>query len=145
MKFYVVFDTNVIVSSLLSKNLESPTVRVVDMISEGQIIPVFSQEILDEYTDVLLRPKFPFSVQTVERLMKIFLQFGQKIEPAETDEPFLRDSDDRVFYEVVMAKRNDVAENESAYLVSGNLKHYPIKTFIVTPAEMLDIINKRLA
>ena len=30
--------------------------------------------------------------------------------------------------------------DENAYLVTGNLKHFPHKTFIVTPAEMLQIV-----
>ena len=41
------------------------------------------------------------------------------------------------FYEVAMEKRED-----DAYLVTGNQKHYPIREFIVTPAEMLEIIEK---
>ena len=63
---------------------------------------------------------------------------------AEYDEVFpqpsgeiLIDMDDLVFYEVAMEKRDD-----DAYLVTGNQKHYPIKDFIVTPAEMMDIIDK---
>ena len=49
----------------------------------------------------------------------------------------LIDMDDLVFYEVVMEKRED-----DAYLVTGNQKHYPIRDFIVTPAEMLEILRK---
>ena len=45
--------------------------------------------------------------------------------------------DDLVFYEVAMEKRDD-----DAYLVTGNQKHYPIRDFIVTPAEMMEIIEK---
>ena len=45
--------------------------------------------------------------------------------------------DDLVFYEVAMKKRND-----NSYLVTGNQKHYPIKDFIVTPSEMIEILNK---
>lgn len=45
--------------------------------------------------------------------------------------------DDLVFYEVAMEKRDS-----GAYLVTGNQKHYPIKDFIVTPAEMMEILNK---
>jgi hypothetical protein len=48
----------------------------------------------------------------------------------------LIDMDDLVFYEVAMEKRTD-----NAYLVTGNQKHYPIKDFIVTPAEMLEILQ----
>ena len=48
----------------------------------------------------------------------------------------LPDPKDRVFYEVVFEKR----KTEDAYLVTGNLKHFPVETFIVTPREMLDIV-----
>jgi hypothetical protein len=33
-------------------------------------------------------------------------------------------------------------KGEAAYLVTGNIKHFPEKPFIVTPREMLDIILK---
>ena len=36
-----------------------------------------------------------------------------------------------------MEKRED-----DAYLVTGNQKHYPVKDFIVTPAELMAIIEK---
>lgn len=45
-------------------------------------------------------------------------------------------TDDLVFYEVAMEKRDD-----NAYLVTGNRKHYPVRDFIVTPAEMMEILN----
>jgi len=141
MKYYVVFDTKVIISSLISRNPEAPTVKVVDMIAEGVITPVFNQDILDGYRDVLHRPKFSLSDDTIANLLKVFLQYGFCIDPMGTDEPFLRDSDDKVFYEVVMAKREELSEDEDAYLVSGNLKHFPIRPFIVTPAEMIAIVE----
>lgn len=49
----------------------------------------------------------------------------------------LTDMDDLIFYEVTMQKRND-----GAYLVTGNQKHYPIRDFIVTPSEMVEILDK---
>ena len=49
----------------------------------------------------------------------------------------LIDMDDLIFYEVAMEKRED-----GAYLVTGNQKHFPVKDFIVTPAEMMQIINE---
>lgn len=48
----------------------------------------------------------------------------------------LVDMEDLVFFEVAMEKRED-----DAYLVTGNQKHYPIRDFIVTPAEMMEIID----
>ena len=41
------------------------------------------------------------------------------------------------FYAVLMEKRKE----EEAYLVTGNIKHFPVKTYVVTPREMLDIIH----
>ena len=40
--------------------------------------------------------------------------------------------------EVVMEKR----KKDDAFLVTGNIRHFPEKPFIVTPREMLDIILK---
>jgi len=48
----------------------------------------------------------------------------------------LPDPKDREFFEIVMEER----KNENAYLITGNLKHFPAEPFIVTPRQMLDII-----
>lgn len=48
------------------------------------------------------------------------------------------DPDDIVFYAVTMEKRQD----GEAYLVTGNKKHFPSEPFVVTPREMLDIIEQ---
>ena len=45
--------------------------------------------------------------------------------------------DTNVFISALLSKRDD-----EAYLVTGNQKHYPIRHFIVTPAEMMEIIEK---
>ena len=37
-----------------------------------------------------------------------------------------------------MSARNTM----DAYLVTGNMKHYPIRNYIVTPKEMIEIIEK---
>ena len=41
-----------------------------------------------------------------------------------------------MFYEVVMEER----KLEDAYLVTGNIRHFPVKPFVVTPRQMIDII-----
>ena len=45
--------------------------------------------------------------------------------------------DDRIFYEVAMARRDD-----GAYLVTGNKRHYPEKHYVVMPAEMIQILTE---
>ena len=56
-----------------------------------------------------------------------------------TTNELLPDPKDLVFYEVCMAKRE-----EDSMLVTGNMKHFPAKPFIVTPNELLEIISNIL-
>ena len=134
MRVYAVIDTNVLVSSLLTKNPNSPTAKVVDAVASGDIIPLYSKSILEEYHDVLNRPKFPFTEKSTRRLIDMFCDVGVPVDPKPTGET-LPDMDDLVFYEVVMEKRD-----ENAYLVTGNIKHFPARHYIVTPAEMMEIL-----
>ena len=136
MKYYAVFDTNVLVSSLLTKNRDSATAKVVDAIASGDLIPLYSQDVIDEYNEVLRRKKFSFSESKVTRLLTLVSQYGMEVTPKPTGE-ILVDMDDVVFYEIVMEKRDD-----DAYLITGNIRHFPERDFIVTPAEMMDILNK---
>ncbi len=135
MSYYAVLDTNVLISSLLTRNKDAATARVIYAIISGDIIPLYSKEIVEEYTEVLHRAKFPFSEESVQGVLEVIRQFGVSVDPSPTGE-ILVDPDDLVFYEVVMEKRD-----EDAYLVTGNIKHFPRKDFIVTPAEMMAIID----
>lgn len=135
MKTYAVIDTNVLVSSLLTKRQDSPTSRVIDAVASGDIVPLYSDEILSEYEEVLRRPKFPFSTKAVRGLINMVRELGIRVEPSPTGE-VLPDMDDLVFYEVVMERRDD-----GAYLVTGNLRHFPKRSYIVTPAEMMEIVD----
>ena len=135
MKYYAVFDTNVLISALLSKNEASATVKVLDAVFEGRIIPFYHQDILAEYEEVLHREKFHLQDKTIQLVLNAFIQYGIEVFPQPTGEVFI-DMDDLVFYEVAMEKREN-----NAYLVTGNQKHYPFKDFIVTPAEMIKIME----
>lgn len=50
---YAVIDTNVLVSALLSSHDDAATVQVVGKLFSGEVIPLFSNEILKEYNEVL--------------------------------------------------------------------------------------------
>lgn len=136
MRYYAVFDTNVIVSSLLTKNPDSATALVLNAVADGEIVPLYNQEILDEYDDVLHRAKFNFKNASIRAVLSIIRQFGLEVSPSPTGE-ILPDMDDLVFYEVVMEKRSD----DDAYLITGNLRHFPEREFIVTPSEMMEILR----
>lgn len=135
MTYYAVIDTNVLLSALLSKKEGSATVKVLDAVFDGKIIPLYHQDILTEYNEVLHREKFHLREELIRTILGAFRQYGVEVFPQPTG-AVLIDMDDLVFYEVAMEKRED-----DAYLVTGNQKHYPFKDFIVTPAEMMKIIE----
>lgn len=137
MKCYAVIDTNVLVSSLLSKTETSATFQIMLHLISGNIIPVYSNEIMAEYREVLSRKKFKFPVEHIEYLLSVIEKFGILTTPTSTDVVLL-DMKDLPFYEVVMEKRSD-----NAYLVTGNLKHFPNEPFIITARQMLDIIENQ--
>lgn len=134
MTIYAVIDTNVLVSALLAARSDSPTVLIRDYILEGSIIPMYNEEILMEYKAVLSRPKFGFPSILVEDMISSIVQAGISSERVETEDSFI-DLKDVVFYEVALS-------HESSYLVTGNIKHFPKSPIVVTPAEMLAIMNK---
>jgi putative PIN family toxin of toxin-antitoxin system len=136
MVYYAVIDTNVFVSALITKNRNSATAKVVDAVLDGKIIPLYHVDIISEYEEVLHRSKFNFHDEDIQLIINAVKYYGVEVFPQPTGE-ILIDMDDVVFYEVAMEKRND-----NAYLVTGNQKHYPIKDFIVTPTEMVEIMNK---
>lgn len=133
MNYYAVLDTNVLVSALL--NEFSVPGLILRKIADETIIPLYHPDILEEYADVLQRPKFSFSVQQVNSLINAITQRGISVEPSQRDFP-IPDPDDAVFYAVVMEKRSE----RDAYLITGNIRHFPKEPFVVTPREMLTII-----
>ncbi|MGN1333690.1 MAG: putative toxin-antitoxin system toxin component, PIN family [Anaerovoracaceae bacterium] len=133
MRYYAVIDTNVLVSAMLKWN--SVPGNVMELVFDGPIIPVYNPEILKEYREVLSRPKFHLTKEIIDDVLENFEDKGISVE-AETIDIVLPDPKDRVFYEVVLEER----KTEEAYLVTGNIKHFPVETFIVTARKMLEII-----
>ena len=131
---YAVIDTNVVVSALLSIDSNSNPAIVLRAVLQGRIIPVFNEEILDEYTDVLLRNKFHFDKSNINIIISHIKRIGLKAERVKILDEIFPDTKDIVFYEVAMSK-------DDTYLVTGNTKHFPKKPFVVTPAEMVEILN----
>ena len=135
MKCYAVIDTNVLVSALLAKHENSATVKVVNHLFDGTVIPVFSESILAEYGDVLRREKFGFDPELVDTFLAELRKCGKQLQVTETG-VILPDEKDVPFYEVVLESGTD-----DTYLVTGNIKHFPVRSFIVSPAEMVEILG----
>ena len=134
MRYYVVIDTNVLVSALLKPDSFPGT--VLSLVMSDTIKPVVNTEITAEYKNVLHRSKFPFKTETVDTVLR-YLEYKALFIDPERINIYMPDIKDKVFYEVTMEKR----KTDDAYLVTGNIKHFPAEYFIVTPKELIEMIG----
>lgn len=135
MKYYAVIDTNVLVAALFSKKKDAATVKVVDAILRRQVIHLYHHLDTAGIYWSSASEKFHFSNENIETLILFIQQFGIEVFPRPTGE-ILIDMDDLIFYEVAVEM-----QMKNAFLVTGNLKHYPSEHFIITPAQMIELLN----
>ena len=132
---YAVIDTNVLVSALLTHNLGVATATVLDSIAKGDITCVYNEDILMEYREVLHRPKFKFPERKIDSLLTFITQKGIHSDRVPFDGA-MPDEKDRPFYEVSLSV-------EDSFLVTGNLKHFPVTPKVVTPSQFIAILEER--
>lgn len=135
-KICVVLDTNVLVAALITSNLQSPTAQIISFLYKGILKPLYNDKIIEEYQDVLNRKHFNFDKNIVEELINTIKDLGLNIKDTVKNNEIFQDPDDVVFYEVRMSV-------DDSYLVTGNLKHFPKKPFVVTPFEMVEILKEK--
>lgn len=58
MKIYAVYDTNILVSAMISKRSDTAVVLATEVLLSGEVTPLYNDEIIKEYSDVLHRGKF---------------------------------------------------------------------------------------
>jgi len=131
---YAVIDTNVIVSAYITKNLSASTSKVWAAVLQGKITPVYSDEIIDEYSEVLHRKKFGIPENLIKWAIDRIIMNGIHGDRVPSTEYF-PDPKDVVFYEVAISKDDNC-------LVTGNKKHFPNNPIVVTPAEMVEILKR---
>lgn len=129
MSLFVVFDTNVLVSAMLSHNITSSTVKIVNALYGGWFVPLYNDEILSEYREVLHREKFSFSKAEIENILEAVVKTGVQVPRTHCDEHF-PDPKDVMFFETALSV-------DGAFVVTGNLKHFPKSPIVVTPAELM--------
>ncbi len=136
MHYYAVIDTNVLVSAMLKYH--SVPWQIANEALLGDIVPLLSDEIIAEYREVLAREKFNFNQEAVDILMDGIIERGIFIDALPVEE-VVPDPKDVVFYCVAIQGQQRFYDS---YLVTGNIKHFPVKTFVVTPKEMLAIMHR---
>lgn len=127
-----VFDTNVVISGLLSPNGSNG--RVLDAMVEGLCHPVVTDRILAEYEEVLCRPKFRFPMSKIHLLLDAIRTnavYALYVPVIQADN--LPDPDDLIFLEAAISLQVPI--------VTGNIKHFPRKAVgpihICSPAAFL--------
>lgn len=134
MLFYAVIDTNVVVASLLTRRHDSPTVRIMDAVYSGTVVPLLDDEMAAEYREVLRRKKFGFDQAKCDFIVSLVIDLGISLDRMRFDCE-MPDEKDRVFFEIALAGR-DVYDSR---LVTGNQKHYPKADFVVNPAQFCEL------
>ena len=124
----VVIDTNVLVSALWSA--DGKPADILGMIPAEKIQPYLNHAILTEYRTVLIRPKFRFSGMITQQILALFNEYAITIS-APTAPIKTKDPADQVFY--------DVACSADAWLITGNMKHFPPDKRVVSPAQFLEL------
>jgi putative PIN family toxin of toxin-antitoxin system len=139
----VVVDTNVVVSGLLTSDEKAPTARILDAMLSGRLVFLLSGALIEEYLEVLQRPKIrqrhgldDESLQTL--LVEITLN-GLVRQPAPWHDPPPHLSSD--------GDPNDLhlwsllRTHPDAVLVTGDLPLFqvaPVGRVVLTPRQFLD-------
>ena len=129
-----VIDTNILVSALLTPTGNSA--EVFNYVMNGIVNICYDSRVIAEYSEVLLWPKFNFDEKTVKQVIDYIIYSGVSIIPVPIMDAF-EDENDKVFYEV--------STTAKAYLVTGNVRHFPKKHMVLTPKEFLNVVNNYLA
>lgn len=123
----VVLDTNVLISALI--NPEGVPAQVLNLVVNGKLVLLYDNRIIKEYTDVLSRKKFGFSLELILPLIDFIQNDGIFITAEPQKKQFIY-KDDKKFYELALT-------GNASYLITGNKKHFPKDSIIVSPADFV--------
>lgn len=134
-----VFDTNVVVSALLSSGGHAVWLR--DAWAGGAIVPVVSRDTLQELVRVLAYPKFRLNRDDRNELLGDYIPYTQLTEISEQHAtPRCRDPHDQIFVDLAVSAR-------AAALVSGDRHLHELGPFldmpVWSPAELREEWHRR--
>ncbi len=121
----LIIDTNIIISALLSP--DGMAFRFLSEVLDGKYTVFISEEVYEEYDEVLHRDKFGFDEEIISYILEWFRSNAVWVEVTRSSF-FVPDEKDRIFY--------DIAKCCKARLVTGNNKHYPVDELVTSLWEM---------
>jgi len=134
----VVYDTNVVVSGLLSSR--GIPALLLDLVFNERVSLILSEEIFNEYVEVLGRPKFNLPKRQRSSVLRRLSNLAEWVETIQRIS-VAKDPDDNIILECAVAGRAN-------YLVTGNLRHFPKsirQTTVVKPRQFLEIYLRSIA
>ncbi len=130
-----VFDTNVLVSALIS-TMGNPAL-LLDRAGKSYMLFI-SKDILTELEDVISRDKFGFTEEEVNTIIEAIISFSEVINPGIKLDVIESDPDDNKILECAVACG-------ASYIVSGDRHLLELKKYgkikIITPKTALDLIR----
>lgn len=130
----IVLDTNLWISFLITKKL-----HLLDKLIETKKVKlIFSNELLEEFIDVVNRPKFKkyFTKSDIIKILEYFDQYG-KLVSVHSDIKICRDEKDNFLLNLsIDAKADYLITGDSDLLVLKNIKKTKIITFTEFIKEM---------
>ena len=137
IKAFVVIDTNVLVSAMYSN--ASPPTAILEMIESGNIIPIFDKRMLKEYYNVFKYDKFKNIItdEMLRNTIYTIVNNGICINDVKETKTQMKDLYDIPFFEV-----KESSQEFESMLVTGNIKHFPKDNCIVTPKELIVILQQ---
>lgn len=134
----IVLDTNVVVSGLLNPH-GKPGI-ILQMVVSRAVTICYDARIIDEYREVLLRPKFPISEAEVDAILEHLKATGHLVATSPLPQK-LPDPDGEPFLEAALS-------GSAEYLVTGNVRHYPEDrrrgVRVVSPVEFVELYRSSL-
>lgn len=134
-KISIILDTNVLISSFFGGH----PAKIIELIFDEKIDLYYSIEIIQEYREVLFRPKFN---QRSKRKRQIFLnaiiESEILIEPDHNFSVISQDPADNKFFECGISALAD-------YMITGNIHHFNFSFYeqlkIVSPSEFIKFFD----
>jgi uncharacterized protein len=136
--FRAVIDTNVLVSALISSSGNEALLLLA--VNHGLVKPYFSDQMLEEYAEVLARPKFSFSANEIAAVLDLFHCHGEHVRIVTTSGISPDPKDDSFLWCALQAQAD--------FLVTGNKRDFPQEhlrsTQVVSAGELLDLVTINL-
>jgi predicted nucleic acid-binding protein len=90
------------------------------------IVVYYADEIITEYKNVLSRERFGVPHEKIGFVINVIRRLGIISKPEKSSIQMV-DESDRIFF--------DTAKDANAWLITGNIKHFPSKEFVCTVAD----------